>query len=266
MSPLGSAEVSSSVVCLYPCELWAHHQKDDTMQDITLIDFDGEPRADSRDIAKRLGVEHKASFQLLNQYLEDFQEFGIVPFQMEKTGRPGRPAKYALLSEDQCYLLLSYSDNTLDARKLKIKLVKAFSRARSEAAIESMFNMVLLPDAASWEKRFMDGFYEALGRMSGIPFTGHAKGTPALFARITRDWVYRVALDERVYQEAKARCRPGEKIHQWLTPGALRAVELQLINITALANACVDYQDFVARCMRAYEKSGQLRLIYPAAA
>ncbi|WP_069383962.1 P63C domain-containing protein [Halomonas caseinilytica] len=240
------------------------------MNDITLTHGSGEARVDSRQLAEHLGVAHKATFQLLASYTEDFEELGLLPFEMEAVKRPGgrgaKRQKYALLNEDQAYLLLAYSKNTLRVRQLKIALVKAFKRAREEAAIETMFNMVLLPDAASWEKRFMDGFYEALGRMSGLPFDGHAKGTPALFARITRDWVYRVALDERVYQEAKDRCRPGEKIHQWLTPGALRAVELQLVNITALANACVDYQDFVARCMRAYEKTGQLRLIYPAAA
>ncbi|MDL4860803.1 P63C domain-containing protein [Halomonas elongata] len=239
------------------------------MNDITLTNIDSEPRADSRDLAARLGNKHRHSIELVDRYLEKFERFGVVRFETakpEKGSLGGRPERYALLNEDQSYFLLSLSRNTETVVDLKADLVAAFRRARDEASLESMFNMVLLPDAASWEKRFMDGFYEALGRMSGLPFDGHAKGTPALFARITRDWVYRVALDERVYQEAKDRCRPGEKIHQWLTPGALRAVELQLVNITALANACVDYQDFVARCMRAYEKTGQLRLIYPAAA
>lgn len=236
------------------------------MTDITLINANGEARVDSRLIAERIGNNHRSSFELIEEYLGDFQEFGIVRFETEKTGKRGRPARYALLNEDQCYLLLSYSDNTLEARKLKIGLVKAFKRAREEAALETMLNMVLLPDAATWEKRFMDGFYEALGRMSGMPFDGHSRGTPSLFASITRDWVYRVALDDLVYQAAKDRCRRGEKIHQWLSPEALHAVELQLINITALANACVDYQDFAARCTRAYQRKGQLRLIYPAAA
>lgn len=240
------------------------------MNNVTIKTIDNEARVDSRQIADHLGVKHKATFQLLTSYQTDFEELGLLPFEMEAVkksgGRGAKRQKYALLNEDQAYLLLSYSKNTIRVRQLKIALVKAFKRAREEAALSTMLGFVLLPDAATWEKRFMDGFYQALGRMSGMPFTGHARGTPALFARITRDWVYRVALDDRAYQEAKARCRPGEKIHQWLSPGALSAVEMQLMNITALASSCVDYADFVDRCTRAYPQPGQLRLVYPQAA
>lgn len=238
------------------------------MTNITLINTAGEARVDSRQIARRLGNKHRHSMELVAKYDKHFERFGVLRFETAKPlerSAGGRPERYALLNEDQCYFLLSISRNTETVVDLKADLVMAFRRAREEAALETMLGHVLLPSAASWEKRFMDGFYQALARMSGLPFDGHARGTPQLFARITRDWVYRVALHEEVYQEAKARCRKGEKLHQWLAPGALRAVELQLINITALANACVDYQDFVARCMRAYQQPGQLRLIYPAA-
>jgi phage regulator Rha-like protein len=239
------------------------------MQSIELITENGEARVDSRDIAERLGNTHQSTFELIKNYPEDFEEFGVLRFQ---TGKPskesvgGRPGRYALLNEDQSYLLLSYSRNTKHVRKLKVALVKAFKAAREQAAIDTMMSMVLLPDAATWEKRFMDGFYEALSRMSGLPFNGHQRGTPPLFGKITHEWVYRVALHEEVYQEARSRCRPGDKTHQWLAPPALRAVETQLLSITSLANGCIDYQDFVSRCTRAYGQPGQLRLVYPAAA
>ena len=64
MSPLGSAVVSRSVVCLYPCELWAHHQKDDTMSNIIPLHYEGHAiRFDldvwlnATDIAKRFGKD-----------------------------------------------------------------------------------------------------------------------------------------------------------------------------------------------------------------
>lgn len=142
-------------------------------------------------------------------------------------------------------------------------LIRQQSMAITDQQVAAFFT---LTDAASWEKRFMDTFYVALSRMSGLPFVGHKGGSPALFGKITHEWVYRVALHPAAYRAAREKCRPGDKIHQWLSDPALRAVEAQLISITSLANGCVDYKDFVARCERAYGHKGQLSLIYPAAA
>ena len=41
--------------------------------------------------------------------------------------------KFALLNEDQAYLLLTYSRNTARVRELKVRLVKAFRDARIAA-------------------------------------------------------------------------------------------------------------------------------------
>jgi len=145
--------------------------------------------------------------------------------------------------------------------------IKAMIRSQSITySDDQIVAMLTLLDAATWEKRFADPFYKALGRLTGMPFTGHASGTPPLFGKITAEWVYGVALPKAVYETAKSRCRAGEKIHQYLADEALRAVEAQLIAITALANGCLDYQDFVSRCTAAYKRYGQLRLIYPQAA
>lgn len=145
--------------------------------------------------------------------------------------------------------------------------IKAMIRSQSITySDEQIVAMLTLTDATTWEKRFADPFYRALGRLTSMPFTGHASGTPPLFGKITAEWVYGVALPKPVYEAAKSRCRAGEKIHQYLADDALRAVEAQLIAITALANGCVDYQDFVSRCTAAYKRYGQLRLIYPQAA
>ena len=62
MSPLGSAVVSSSMVCLYPCEQWAHRQKDDTMSNVIPFEYKGQPVSfntegwiNATEIAKRFG-------------------------------------------------------------------------------------------------------------------------------------------------------------------------------------------------------------------
>lgn len=102
---------------------------------ITLIIKGGEARVDSRLLAEQLGNQHESSMKLIRAYRADFEEFGILRFEIgEITGR-GQPEQYALLNEDQCYLLLTYSRNTPKARALKINLVKAFREARDRASV-----------------------------------------------------------------------------------------------------------------------------------
>lgn len=43
-----------------------------------------------------------------------------------------------MLSEDQCYLLLTYSRNTVRVRSLKVALVRAFGSARREGISRSL--------------------------------------------------------------------------------------------------------------------------------
>lgn len=105
---------------------------------ITLTQFKGEARVDSRLLAKQLGNKHKATVALIDRYRVKFERFGVVPFQMEKpslgsTG--GRPERYALLNEDQSYFLLSLSRNTDIVVDLKADLITAFRAARDRASV-----------------------------------------------------------------------------------------------------------------------------------
>ena len=106
----------------------------------------GEPRVDSRLIARELGNQHESMIRLIDDYRSDFEEFGVVRFQTQKPQanefpdfksensqaktKRGRPERFALLNEDQAYLLLTYAQNTPEARRLKLNLVKAFARFR----------------------------------------------------------------------------------------------------------------------------------------
>ena len=101
--------------------------------DLTLAVVDGEPRVDSRIVATGLGVEHKATMQLIDKYSEQFQEFGQLPFEMEVVNGHqggGNPAKFTLLNEDQAYFLMTLVRNTPQAVELKKRLVRAFAEAR----------------------------------------------------------------------------------------------------------------------------------------
>ena len=52
--------------------------------------------------------------QLVRNYLKDFQEFGSLGFEIRvirEDGRGGQPTEYAILNEDQAYLLLTDSES-----------------------------------------------------------------------------------------------------------------------------------------------------------
>lgn len=94
-----------------------------------------ERRADTRLLAQHLGNTHKSVFELVKNYKADFDAFGILRFQTEVIQGRGQPEKFALLNEDQAFLLLAYSRNTAKVRALKGMMVAAFRDARRAAEI-----------------------------------------------------------------------------------------------------------------------------------
>lgn len=236
---------------------------------IQIVQAEGEARVDSRLIAERLGVRHKNTMSLIDRYADRFGRFGVLPFQTEKPPKGtagGRPERFALLNEDQAYFLLSLSRNTERVVELKANLVLAFRDARHQAGLDSMMRLVLLPEPAPWEKRFGEGYYRALAKITRTHYDGHAGGTPAIFGQITDRWVYGALLPREVHRELKARRGDSEKMHQWLTAGGKRKLDQQIALVTLLAETSCDLQDFEARCMQRFGVPGQLRLVYPVAA
>jgi phage regulator Rha-like protein len=92
-------------------------------------------RVDSRLLAKSLGKKHRDLYELLKRYKGDFAELGILRFQTGVISGRGNPPKFALLNEDQAYLLLTYSRNNVKVRALKIKLITAFREARNAMTV-----------------------------------------------------------------------------------------------------------------------------------
>lgn len=97
--------------------------------ELTLTIAKNEPLVDTRLLAKHLGNQHQSLFKLLSNYKSDFEELGILRFQIGVIDGRGQPEKFALLNEGQSYLALSFSKNTAKVRQLKVKLVKAFLEA-----------------------------------------------------------------------------------------------------------------------------------------
>lgn len=103
------------------------------MSAITLAQFKGEPRVDSRLLAEQLGNKHKNSMALIERYSEKIKMFGLLAFETE--ARPGGQhgggeVRFALLNEDQAFFLLSLSRNTDRVVELKASLIMAFREAR----------------------------------------------------------------------------------------------------------------------------------------
>ncbi len=90
---------------------------------------------DSRLLAQELGIQHRSFYQkLILKYQQEIEEdWGFLRFEIAKISEPsqrGRPENYALLTEQQSYLLLTYSKNTVQARQCKRNLIKAFDEAK----------------------------------------------------------------------------------------------------------------------------------------
>ena len=143
------------------------------MTDFSIALIKSEFRVDSRTLAPFLDQRHRTILELLDKYPKDFEELNPLTVETEKgvalpQGGFAKPSRYYMLTEDQCYLLLTYSKNTDEARKRKIKLVKAFRDARTNGSknadmyymtITKMTNAALNIDAGrrdSLETRKLD--------------------------------------------------------------------------------------------------------------
>lgn len=236
---------------------------------VPLVRNDNEYRVDSRVIAEQIGVQHKNTMALIDRHAEHFERFGLLPFETEAVrsegGRGAKHQRFALLGEDQAYFLLTLTRNTAKVVDLKANLVMAFRDARNQAGLDSMMGMILLTAPAPWEKRFGEDYYQALARITGTTFSGHAGGTPAIYGRITDRWVYGAILPREVHAELKARRGESQRMHQWLTDGGRERLDQQIKMVALIAETSADLKDFEARCMQRFGVPGQLSLAYPMA-
>lgn len=100
---------------------------------ITLTQYNGEPRIDSRLLAEQRNNKNKNFMALIDRYLPKFEEFGVVPFQTKNrqaSTAGGRPERFALLNEEQALFLLTLSRNSDRVAGLKADLIMAFREAR----------------------------------------------------------------------------------------------------------------------------------------
>ena len=102
------------------------------MPELTVENKNGVLVIDSRLIAEELGIENRSLIQTLDSYLNEMQEeFGAVTFEMLSTTAKGSKQRVAFLNEEQATFLMTLSRNTKPVVNAKIKLVKAFTKAKT---------------------------------------------------------------------------------------------------------------------------------------
>jgi len=99
----------------------------------------GEPRVSTVLLAAQLDLQHRSVMKTVNDFSADFEQLGKMRFEITPSAgsKTGQNLRAALLNEDQCYLLLTFSRNSPTVRALKVKLVLAFKEARGAQALDS---------------------------------------------------------------------------------------------------------------------------------
>lgn len=114
-------------------------QQDESPQPLELQEGK-EPRIDSRLLAKRLNQDHRSTYRLITRYKSDFETLAKLRFQIAPSAdsATGQKERFAFLTEDQAYFLLTMSRNTQRVVRLKLELVKAFAQARKRMATNEL--------------------------------------------------------------------------------------------------------------------------------
>ena len=123
------------------------------------MDGKKEPYTTSEIIAECAEVTHHTIQELLRKHKADFENYGIIAFEMRKLDGRGRPLKIYRLNEQQATLLITYLKNTEPVRQFKMNLVKAFFEMRDELSkrylqreLEKPKRKTLTESIKSWEK------------------------------------------------------------------------------------------------------------------
>jgi phage regulator Rha-like protein len=107
-----------------------------------IIQIKKELRIDSRLLAGQLDHRHRTILENIDKYKTELESISELPFQTEagvirKQGGTST-IRFALLTEDQCYFVLTLMRNNPNVVALKLKLVKAFRDARKQIANRDM--------------------------------------------------------------------------------------------------------------------------------
>ena len=169
---------------------------------IALIETKQEARVDSHILAEYLGIQPKNVLALIDENKSEFEEFGRVAFETRtlETNGGKQKQRIALLNEDQSYFLLTLTRNTERTKRLKVGLVKAFSRFRKHKQSNEDYlpfyhelhnNVKALSDWAhqngskTEEKWFHSNFNKLINKAFGLDAAQRPDLPPSLRAKVT---------------------------------------------------------------------------------
>lgn len=98
-------------------------------------------------------TEHRSLKKVIESNVSDFEEYGVVRFQMQKpNSKGGRPTKGYLLNEDQFILLVLLARNSPEVVKLKVRVAKEFKRMK-----QTISNLIAQRQNPDWQNVRSDG-------------------------------------------------------------------------------------------------------------
>lgn len=139
-----------------------------------VVEYDGTPSVSHTIIAQNTDNEARSVRLLIENHLNDFEEFGVLSFEMTKplnTDLGGRPSKIYYLNEPQATLLLTYLQNTPIVREFKKALVKEFYQMREKLTITNQkFTEILiaLSEKSSEADEYKNKYFEAIERENAL--------------------------------------------------------------------------------------------------
>ncbi len=106
------------------------------MKELSITSVKNELRTDSRLLAGFLDHRHRTILENIDKYAEQLKQLASLPFETGTLDTAGgkQSQRYALLSEDQCYFILTLMRNNERVVTAKLALVKAFKEARAQLA------------------------------------------------------------------------------------------------------------------------------------
>lgn len=139
-----------------------------------IVEYNGTPSVSHTIIAQNTDNEARSVRLLIENHLSDFEEFGVLSFEMTKPLNAelgGRPSKIYYLNEPQATLLLTYLQNTPIVREFKKALIKEFYQIKKDFTIgKEKFNNLLneLSQKSNEADEYKQKYYESLERENSL--------------------------------------------------------------------------------------------------
>lgn len=216
------------------------------MTDLVFIEparLDATPFTTSVVIAEFAGVKHHAIQQLLTKHQNDFEEFGLLAFEMRAVDR-ARGTKYEKqyrLTEEQATLLMTYLKNTEQVRAFKKELVRQFYVMRKELTKRQIGKAQQLPVHHDLTDAIQDS----------IPEGPHKRWAYRQFTDLA--YLNSVGMTAKKLREARGAAKDAKAI-DFMTSDELDAVGQVKAQIAVLVKMGLGYQEVKALLARQQER------------